>query len=232
MMSPLYARQPDDSDGDKGPTLIVVSSALTTIAFITTVLRLWVRRARRALGSDDYAIAAAMVLTIIEAALTIQAVTHGKGKRTVYLDRNEINYISMFSWLAQIFLFPAMALVKVSVCLLMTRLHGSKKLRCVTRSIITLLLLAALEVVIVLLAQCRPISASWQPLSGACWRTDVRLYSIYAQVGEPTWVMGKFLILTDQKLSPLQLISAVRSCQSQSCGTWICRSQGKHRSAP
>lgn len=205
-MSPLYTRQQDSSDGDKGPTLIVVSSVFTTIAFITTALRLWVRQARRALGSDDYTIAAAMVLTVIEAALTIQAVTHGKGKRTMYLKQHQIEYISMFSWVAQIVLFPAMALVKTSVCLLMTRLHESKKLRWITRIVIMLLSLAALEVVIVLLAQCRPVSASWRPLPGACWPTEVRIYSIYVQVGELSMAMSKRLLLTSTKLFLLRPI--------------------------
>lgn len=182
-MLSLRSRQLDSSDGDKGPALIVVSSLFTTIAFITTILRLWVRQIRRALGSDDYIMAVAMVLTVVEAALTIQAVTRGKGKHTRFLQQADIEYINMHSWIAQIVLFPAMALVKISVCLLITRINNSKKLRWLTSTVILVLTAVSLEVVIVLLAQCKPVSASWRPKTGTCWPTEVRIYSIYVQAG-------------------------------------------------
>jgi hypothetical protein len=70
------------------------------IALITTVLRLWVRKGRRTLGWDDYTIAVAMALTVIEAALTIQAVIREKGKRGIYLSKADVRYINMFSWYA------------------------------------------------------------------------------------------------------------------------------------
>lgn len=183
-MSSILSHAVDTSDGDKGPALIVVSSLFTSIAFVTTVLRLWVRQTRRALGSDDYTMAAAMILTIVEAALTIQAVTRGKGKRTKFLHQSDIEYINMYSWIAQIVLFPAMALVKMSVCLLITRINNSTKLKWLTTSVIVVLAVASLEVVVVLLAQCKPVSASWRPKSGKCWPTEVRIYSIYVQAGE------------------------------------------------
>lgn len=183
-MPSVVLRAVDTTEGDKGPALIIVSILFTSIAFVTTFLRLWVRRTRRVLGSDDYTMAAAMVLTIVEAALTIQAVTRGKGKRTKFLLQSDIEYINMNSWIAQIVLFPAMALVKVSVCLLITRINNSRKLKWITTSVIMVLAVASLEVVVILLAQCKPVSASWRPKSGKCWPTEVRIYSIYVQAGK------------------------------------------------
>lgn len=182
-MSSTFLRAVDSSHGDKGPALIVVSSLFTSIAFISTILRLWVRQTRRVLGSDDYTMAAAIVLTIVEAALTIQAVTLGKGKRTKFLQQSDIESINMYSWIAQIVLFPAMALVKISVCLLITRINNSKKLLWLTTSVIVVLTVASFEVVVVLLAQCKPVSASWRPKLGKCWPAEVRIYSIYVQAG-------------------------------------------------
>lgn len=183
-MTVIATQEQDSSQGDKGPTLIIVSSLFTSIAFVTTVLRLWVRQKRRALRSDDYTMAAAMILTIVEAALTIQAVTRGKGKRTKFLSQDDVDYINMFSWIAQIVLFPAMALVKISVCLLMTRIDSSQRLKWLTSTIIVLLSVASFELVFILLAQCRPIDASWKPRSGNCWPVEVRIYSIYFQAGK------------------------------------------------
>ena len=138
---------------------------------------------RRALGPDDYTMAAAMILTTIEAALIIQAATRGKGKRTKFLQQAEIEYIKMYSWIAQIVLFLAMALVKISVCLLITRINDSRKLIWLTAAVTTVLAVASLEVVFVLVAQCKPVSASWRPKSGDCWPTEVRIFSIYVQTG-------------------------------------------------
>jgi hypothetical protein len=96
-MAPLQVRDDISTYDDKGPALTIVSVLFTVVAFVTTILRLWVRRGRRALGWDDYVIAAAMIFTIVEAALTIQAVTRGKGKRAKFLSQAQIQYINMYS---------------------------------------------------------------------------------------------------------------------------------------
>lgn len=184
IMPTLGIRGDDPSKkDDKGPAIIIVSVVFTVVAFITTVLRIWVRKGRRALGWDDYTIMAAMGLTVIEAALGLQAVTRGKGKRGVYLSEGDREYINMYSWYAQHVLFAAMALVKISVCLLVTRIKNSKKMKILTGVVITVLTASALECSIVLLAQCRPISAHWRSASGTCWPAKVRIYSIYVQAG-------------------------------------------------
>ncbi|KAF2827953.1 hypothetical protein CC86DRAFT_320414 [Ophiobolus disseminans] len=183
-MAPFQIRDDPSIHDDKGPALTTVSVLFTVIAFITTVLRLWVRRGRRALGWDDYIITVAMVLTIIEAALTIQAVTRGKGKRAKFLSKAQIQYINMYSWYAQHVLFATMALIKTSVCLLVVRIKQERKLRIFVGCVITVLVAASIEVSIVLLAQCRPISAHWRGAKpGQCWPTEVRIYSIYVQAG-------------------------------------------------
>jgi hypothetical protein len=169
---------------NRGPALIIVSVLLTIIAFFTTMLRLWVRRKRRALGWDDYIIAVAMILTVIEAALTIKAVTRGKGKPSDSLSKGDKEFINMYSWYAQHVLFAAMASVKISVCLLITRIKSSSQMKWLTGIIIAVLTAAALEVIIVLLAQCQPISLYWRPGPGTCWPTEVRIYSIYVQAGK------------------------------------------------
>lgn len=184
IMPALAIREADPSkQDDKGTAIVAVSVVFTTIAFTTTCLRLWVRKGRRAIGADDYTITAAMCLTIVEAALTIQATTHGKGKRGKYLSKGDTEYINMYSWYAQHVLFAAMALVKISVCLLVTRIKNSTAMKWLTGVVIAVLCTSALECSIVLLAQCRPISAHWRPVPGACWPPEVRIYSIYVQAG-------------------------------------------------
>lgn len=50
VMAPLETRDDPSKRVDKGPALTTVSVLFTILASITTVLRLWVRRGRNALG--------------------------------------------------------------------------------------------------------------------------------------------------------------------------------------
>jgi hypothetical protein len=134
--------------------------------------------------AGTYTIAAAMTLTVVEAALTIKAVTRRKGKHSAFLSKSDKEFINMYSWYAQHVLFAAMATVKISVCLLVLRIKRSKQMKWMTGGLITVLVTAALEVSIVLLSECKPISVYWRPGTGRCWPTEVRIYSIYVQAGK------------------------------------------------
>ncbi|KAL6165502.1 hypothetical protein ACJQWK_08726 [Exserohilum turcicum] len=177
----------------KGPTLITVSVLFTTIAFLTTSLRLWIRKQRRAFGADDYAITVATICAIVEAALAIKAVTRGKGKPSSALSKSDQEFINMYSWYAQHILFVAMALVKISVSLLIIRIKPSTWMKWITGIVIAILVTSTLEVIIVLLAQCKPISLNWRHGPGTCWPAEVRVYSICVQAGKTciSYVLSK-----------------------------------------
>lgn len=56
--------RPPDGDRDQGWALLAVCWAFVTAAFLTTVLRVWVRlRLTRNIGWDDYHMIAAIVRT-------------------------------------------------------------------------------------------------------------------------------------------------------------------------
>jgi hypothetical protein len=183
-MPSFQYRTPSPASDDRGPALAIVSGLFCAIAFATTALRLWVRKERRGLGWDDYTIGLAMVLTIIEAGLNIKAVTRGKGKRSAYLSKADIEFVNMYGWYAQHFLFAAMALVKASICLLILRIRESKRLKWFIWIVIGVLLASSVELSIVLLVQCKPISTYWRPSAGVCWPPKVRIYSVYVQAGK------------------------------------------------
>lgn len=149
----------------------------------------------------DYTITAAMVLTIVYAALTIKAVKHGKGKHSTSSSKEAIQFINMYSWYGQHLLFSAMAFVKTSVCPLVTRITDSKRMKRFTGVVILVLAASALECSVVLLAQCRPVSAFWKPGTGTCWPAEIRIYSIYVQAG--------MLYLHSSYHSPLTSFKAV-----------------------
>jgi hypothetical protein len=171
------ARENDDA----GPTLLAISIFVLVLVLTTTALRITVRANRRALGGDDYTIAAASLLTIGRVTCQIISVQHGNGRHREFLSIEDYQYVNFLTWLTQLFLFPILCLLKISVCLLVLRIKSTKRLRYCLWALIVLLILTTLLPDIVLLAECDPVSAYWTSQHDKCWTPNVRIYSIYLQ---------------------------------------------------
>lgn len=168
-------------DDDAGPTLLVISIVVLILVLSTTVLRVIVRAKRAVLGGDDYTIAAASLLTVGRVTCQFISVGYGNGKHREFLAVDDYQYINFLTWLTQLFLFPILCLLKVSVCLLVLRIKNTKPLRYGLWALITLLVITTLLPEIVLLAECSPVSAYWTSQADKCWNPNVRIYSIYLQ---------------------------------------------------
>ena len=171
------ARESDNA----GPTLLAISIVVLILVLTTTALRITVRAKRHALGGDDYTIAAASLLTIGRVTCQIISVQHGNGRHREFLSIEDYQYVNFLTWLTQLFLFPILCLLKISVCLLVLRIKSTKRLRYALWSLIVLLILTTLLPDIVLLAECDPVSAYWTSQHEKCWNPNVRIYSIYLQ---------------------------------------------------
>lgn len=168
-------------DEDAGPTLLGVAIAMLILVLTTTALRITVRIKRSALGRDDYTIAAASLLTIGRVTCQFISVAHGNGRHREFLSIEDYQYINFLTWLTQLFLFPILCLLKISVCFLVLRIKNTKPLRYGLWALIVLLVLSTLLPEIVLLAECDPVSAYWTSQHEKCWNPNVRIYSIYFQ---------------------------------------------------
>lgn len=134
---------------------------------------------------DDYAISVCCILAIVRTSLQIVSVKHGNGRHRWYLSVEDYEYVNFFTWMTQIFLFTNIGLLKCSICLLILRIKNEKILRRCLYAMMVGLVVTNFEPIVVLLAQCRPIQKSWKTLPyGKCWPTQVRIYSIYVQVGK------------------------------------------------
>lgn len=122
---------------------------------------------------------------MVRTSLQIDSVKHGNGRHRWYLSKEDYEHVNFLTWMTQIFLFSNIALLKCSICLLILRIKNEKILRRCLYAMMVGLVLTNVEPIIILLAQCRPIQKSWRALPyGKCWPTQVRIYSIYCQVGE------------------------------------------------
>ncbi|KAL6705529.1 hypothetical protein ACN47E_006646 [Coniothyrium glycines] len=182
-MSNVQPPNPLPPDESVGGILLVLTCILTSFTILTTILRIWARFGRRALGWDDYAIMVCCLLAVIRTALQILSVKRGNGRHRWYISQADYEYVNFLTWLTQLFLFTNIGLLKCSICWLILRIKNDRTLRICLYSMMTGLILTNLLPIIVLLAQCNPPSKYWRPVTpGKCWPTEVRIYSIYLQV--------------------------------------------------
>jgi hypothetical protein len=135
------------------------------------------------LGSDDWTILIAAILTIVLNALSIAGVKHGKGRHVCFLDADSIAEIGRYSLINQIVLFWALFFIKISVCLLILRVKSTATLRWISGIAVGMMVSSTVVACAALLAECSPVSAYWNRSSGQCRPPTFRIYSIWVQAG-------------------------------------------------
>ena len=170
-------------DENAGPALLVTAIVMLVLCTLTTTLRCWVRRNRGFLGPDDYSIVAATMLAIVRVAIQCVSVPYGNGRHREFLSYAHYTHINFLTWLTQLLLFPLLCLLKLSVGFLVLRIKNTKPLRYFLWTIMAGLIITTLLPEVVLLAECRPVSAYWMSHPEMCWDARVRIYSIYIQTG-------------------------------------------------
>jgi hypothetical protein len=122
---------------DKGPTLLVLTCILTSLAIATTSLRCWVRWGNRQLGLDDGAMAVTTVLAVVRMSIQIVSVHYGNGKHREYVSDQDYKIVNKLTWATQVLLFPTICLMKVSICVLILRIKDTRTLRYILGAVIT-----------------------------------------------------------------------------------------------
>lgn len=192
------------SDEDKppnetvGPALIAISTVLLFFALLTGSLRIFVRTRNRNLGWDDATLVSSIAVGTARYAIeVVQCVSYENGKHRAWLDDPD-NYDTnnMLGWPAQILLFAAICLLKLSIMLLILRMKNSRKLKIVLGIAMAGLVITNGGVIIILLAECRPMGY-WRE-DATCWDPKVRIYSIYFTIA--------YSIVTDFLCSLLPLV--------------------------
>ncbi|KAK0616402.1 hypothetical protein B0T14DRAFT_436022 [Immersiella caudata] len=203
-MAPVTPPDPLPPDENVGPTFLAVSGVLIAFIVITSSLRIFVRSSLGALGLDDYTMVVVAALCVARFALqVVQVNKYGNGRHRWYISPDDYMNNNMLGWYAQVILFLSMCLLKVSICLLILRIKKERGLKIFLYALMAGLFITNFGCVVILLAQCRPISAYWTGV-GVCWDTKVRIYAIYLTIA--------YSLLTDVicSLLPLLVIQNVR----------------------
>ncbi|KAF4445764.1 hypothetical protein F53441_10513 [Fusarium austroafricanum] len=193
-MASVIPPNPLPPDENVGPVLLGVSGACLALVIITTSVRIWVRSALRSSGWDDYTIVIVTLLGIARFGVQVGQVNIGNGRHRWYISEENYMRNNMLGWVAQILLFASICLLKVSILLLLLRIKDSQRVKYSAWAIMAGLVVTNFGCIIILLSECRPVSAYWTGV-GNCWDPRVRIYYIYATIA--------FSILTDMICSML-----------------------------
>ncbi|KAG8672736.1 hypothetical protein FPOAC2_06139 [Fusarium poae] len=218
-MATVEPPNPLPPDENVGPALLGVSGTCLALVIITTSIRLWVRSALRSMGPDDYTIAIVTLLGIARFGVQVAQVEIGNGRHRWYLDDENYMRNNMLGWFAQILLFASICLLKISILLLLLRIKDSRRVKYAAWGIMAGLFITNFGCILILLAECKPISAYWTGV-GDCWDPRVRIYYIYATIA--------FSIITDLlcSLLPVFVIWSVKLPTKTKLSVWALMSLG------
>ncbi|RYO88295.1 hypothetical protein DL766_003455 [Monosporascus sp. MC13-8B] len=180
-MATLTPPDPLPPDENVGPTLVALSSVLGFLALLTGSLRLYVRFAQHNAGWDDYLMV--VLLPIATMRLVVQGVQlhYGNGRHRWYISQEDYVTNNMLGWYAQHMLFLGMCILKCSIMFLLLRIKDTRNLRWLLGGIMVVLVITSLGCSIILLSECKPISAYWTGV-GVCWDVRIRIYWIYVTI--------------------------------------------------
>ncbi|KAL9001092.1 MAG: hypothetical protein Q9188_005517 [Gyalolechia gomerana] len=177
--------RPEDGDRSQGWAILAVCWAFVIAAFLTTLLRVWVRvRLTRNLGWDDHNIIIAMATTIIGAGLiTAQVISGGLGRHSYYLQPSQRRLFTALGWGDWIQTFITLMFTKISICLFLLRIVDSKNIRVAMHVLIGCLVLFTAVFTCLFLGICRPLKAHWNTGMDAICLSDNTVENIVIAQG-------------------------------------------------
>lgn len=206
---------PPGGDRDRGPDTYgaVISVTMISIAFV--LARMYARiKVIHIVGWDDHTIVLAQVIlssklqkslqltvmkfmNILNFVVQILLVKNGFGRHQFYLPVQNIVNVGLYFRIVEILYSVAGSVIKVSACLVLLRIMAratSRHLRWLIYFLMGILIVLCIATAIVILIQCLPIQAGWDPrIKGTCWSLSQSLGIGYAH-------SGKSMVLSDVSL--------------------------------
>ncbi|RYN92430.1 hypothetical protein AA0120_g4874 [Alternaria tenuissima] len=170
---------PELAHEDKGPMVLAVCIALTTVATIFVAARLYVRcRILSMMGLDDWLIILSMMCGYIMLGLTIAAVQAGNGRHFALLSDEQKSGAILYTLAGFCPGILSFAIPKLAVVALLTRItNPSKRHKIILWSISGGCLIILFGCVIIIFAQCTPTRSQWDfSVQGTCWSPWILIY--------------------------------------------------------
>lgn len=179
----MDTHSPPGGDVDRGTAFIVLAVVLFSISLTTTIIRVYMRVLQHQLGWDDFTIALATLLELIELVFNGLEYHAGDGHHVFYLKASQVVKIVKWNYVTEFFLFFIICLTKISICLFILRIKNTGWLKWFLYALMAGLVVTTLVCEVILFAQCRPIRTWWDRSAGTCWDLTIYNGSIWAQIG-------------------------------------------------
>lgn len=149
-------------DGESRGIILGVTWPLTSIAIITVAARLYTRKQRNYLGSDDWIMVAAMTFQIAYQAILHVACLQGLGKAVKNSTEDELVNVRKWAMISSAFTNVVSVLARISISILLIRTFESKRwLRWFLAVSCVLMAIVGLLTPILTFTQIHPVQALW-----------------------------------------------------------------------
>lgn len=208
---------------NRGPAVLAVDSVGLVLAFITVLLRGYVRIFMlKAFGWDDWLMAAAMVTFAAYNAFSITGVTYGTGQHVYELPPNYYARAKMWWWCCYLSYALTMLFSKLSIAWFLLRVTISRVHRWIIYSAVVITVVSCATFFFVSMLQCKPISLFWtqhlsSPPEGTCIDPQVvvglaYMFSVFCIVSDftfallPAWIVSHLNMKRKTKIALIALM--------------------------
>ncbi|KAI0377228.1 hypothetical protein F5Y04DRAFT_190433 [Hypomontagnella monticulosa] len=161
----------DQPDINRGPEIAGAVISTTVAALVVVCARIYVRlRMLRSIGTDDYVMLAAMLLSLVGLGIVIAEVQYGAGRHAAYLDP-EVNKLGLkLNFISQPIYLWAIPLVKVSVGFFLMRISPTIYYTRIIQGVMVFLMIYTFVCFMTLMLQCKDLSILWDfTVKTTCW---------------------------------------------------------------
>ncbi|KAF8860532.1 hypothetical protein BDZ45DRAFT_619535, partial [Acephala macrosclerotiorum] len=149
---------------DLGKQLVAVGIASTTIAWFFVSLRCFVRfKIVESFGLDDGLMVVSLILSTLFSAFSITCVHYGIGQHNADLTLEQISQALKYIMFTEPIYVLATLFIKLSVGILLLRIAAFSMYRYILWVSMVIMTIWSTVSIALLLAQCRPLSLSWDP---------------------------------------------------------------------
>ncbi|CEI70750.1 hypothetical protein FVEN_g769 [Fusarium venenatum] len=187
---------------NRGPELQLVGYILAVTAFITVLLRVFVRACIvKSFGFDDWCMCSALITFLLFVVSALIGVHYGTGRHREDLDRKQYQKAMMYWWWCYIWYCLTMIASRVSIGYFLLRITVRKLDIWIIYSVMCITVSTGVVFFFVTLFQCSPISFFWnQEQSGHCIDIEIiialtYLYSVFGVISDFTYaILPMFLV--------------------------------------
>ncbi|KAF2807253.1 uncharacterized protein BDZ99DRAFT_447576 [Mytilinidion resinicola] len=206
----------------RGPQLTAVMVVFLSLAWLTMMLRTYVRvRMLRSFGLDDWLAAVALVLFTVYSTFVFESIKHGVTRHVSDLKPSQVEQVIKDFYVNSIFFFSTTAMIKLSVSALLLRIAVKRYQRYIIYSQVVVTVLFTVVTTVLMVFSCRPIEYFWtryNPLhtsKGTCVveasgvTIILYVYVGHAVIADFTFAILPWYIIRGSSLTPRDKVSII-----------------------